>query len=690
MPRELFTRHPLLHLLIPLAIGIAIADRFYIPVTVVAVVTAIAALAAFSLLSQRLAFTRVTHRARWRVLPVTILAMSMGYTSMTIHLPGTIDVESCNGSTVIARINSLETRERNMVIDAVIVDAQCDIIVGEQAKLHLRGCDYSLDAGDLISFKGNFEPIVNRGNPHEFDYSNYCRRNGIGIMQRLDAHSVTKVGTQHTLLTLIATYRHRVEHSVFAMDNLSPASRRLVIALTLGNSDYIERDTREIYSAAGIAHMLALSGLHIAILSMLVMILLYPLDFTGHRKSRLVITIIITLGYMFFTGLSPSVVRASILVVTMMIAHIFYRKTDTGNSLCIAASITLLLRPADLFHVGFLLSYLTVLTVSVASSEILPSLRTRCTILNYIISIAVISTVASLATAAATAYYFNTVSPLSVLSNVILMPLFPILMAICCIETGCALFGLDPSWSATLMNIGNNSIDYIAGHVATWSADIGSNVWIDSTGAVLMCCLTATVLLALVRHDTRYIIVSIILLLASALNTCSTRQRLNSHITYFLNGATGTRVLSINGNSAVVWAPYDKYYDEKGFEREMRGLLAYHGIKDLSTVSVKNDSLSKTRFQLLSLPEYTTIAVGGGEWKRSQARSVDNCATRHGRFILVTRSYHNNITGLSRYTTFDTVILAANIDLDTRLKFITECDSLGLPVIDLSGGALQR
>ena len=93
--------------------------------------------------------------------------------------------------------------------------------------------------------------------------------------------------------------------------NLTPSSKQLLNALVLGEKTALDREEMEGFAQAGLAHFLAISGLHIGLLMLLFRFLLWPLRFLPKGDLLLSLTVISLLwGYAFFVGAFPSVLRA--------------------------------------------------------------------------------------------------------------------------------------------------------------------------------------------------------------------------------------------------------------------------------------------------------------------------------------------------------------------------------------------
>ena len=140
--------------------------------------------------------------------------------------------------------------------------------------------------------------------------------------------------------------------------------------MLLGDKSYMPDETRQIFSNAGIAHILALSGLHVGIIIVLISSILFPLGFFIPRKIIYLITIVFLWIFAFITGMSASVVRASIMATFYLSAKILERQNDSINALLGAITLILIVNPSALYDVGLQLSALTVTSIILFSEKL--------------------------------------------------------------------------------------------------------------------------------------------------------------------------------------------------------------------------------------------------------------------------------------------------------------------------------
>ena len=129
-------------------------------------------------------------------------------------------------------------------------------------------------------------------------------------------------------------------------------------------------DLRDALLATGTAHLLSVSGMHLAILVFVASLVLSSMGFRPTR--RLIVIIAISTLYVLVTGGRPPVLRAALLVSVLLLAHCFRRTSQPINTLSAAAIILMVVNPMNVFSVGVHLSFLAVATLMTAGKMMLP------------------------------------------------------------------------------------------------------------------------------------------------------------------------------------------------------------------------------------------------------------------------------------------------------------------------------
>ena len=202
-----------------------------------------------------------------------------------------------------------------------------------------------------------------------------------------------------------------------AEENYSYGIRNINRAILLGDNTRIKKDLKDKIRYIGLSHIFAMSGLHIGLV-IAIFYFIFKKTVKNKRLIEILLLISITLYYLSVKE-SPSFTRAYIMAVVYLLGKLFYEKIDLGKTLFISAIISILINPISIFSVSFQLSYGAI----VAIIYIFPYVRKinykKFKILDYIL----FTTTIQIFLIPITVYYFNSIQFLSVISNLILLPL---------------------------------------------------------------------------------------------------------------------------------------------------------------------------------------------------------------------------------------------------------------------------
>lgn len=219
------------------------------------------------------------------------------------------------------------------------------------------------EVGNTLLFYTSIEPLRASGNPGDFDYAAWLRRHGISGTGFCAAGywQLSETAASHLPLT-VRLHRWRNALVRRYAEYFQGRDLGVITAMTLGDKTHLDRDTREVYSQAGVSHVLALSGLHLSILFALWNSFLQPL----FRCRRLLfigaslVGVAVLWSFAALAGLPLSLVRATIMFTVMQMTGCFRGHSFSLNNLALAAFIILTVSPQALFDVGFQLSCLSV------------------------------------------------------------------------------------------------------------------------------------------------------------------------------------------------------------------------------------------------------------------------------------------------------------------------------------------
>ncbi len=213
----------------------------------------------------------------------------------------------------------------------------------------------------------------------------------------------------------------------------------------------MDTTTNNSYRDAGVMHILAISGLHFAVLFYTLMHILKPLK-RLKKKGKLLqlITILILLwAFAFTTGLSASVVRSVIMFSFISIGKYLNRQTPVYNSIAISILVLIVAKPNFIFDAGFQLSYLAVFAI-VWFEPFYQQLKTsKFRALNYFSDTVLVSLAAQIGVLPLTLYYFNRFPLLFLFANLIVIPLSNVILLL-----GLFVLVLNFVWSDAALVLG--------------------------------------------------------------------------------------------------------------------------------------------------------------------------------------------------------------------------------------------
>lgn len=675
----MFGSAPLIAIAIPLTVGIMLGEATGIPLKWAVV------LLAFSFLlyvTAEILIRRSPHSAiRLAPIPTALMVVIVVVSGMAVeawHRPITISESLINNQIVSARIISIKDQESSTVITAN-VESQNQTIEGLKVLLFLDHKDFTLTEGDEISFIAGFSPIINEGNPEEFDYRQFMLRKGITLQQTLSEGQYKIIDHYESLSTSSKHIQRRMVNAVIN-SSLSPESKRIVTTAILGDASLFDQDTRNLFSKAGLAHLLAISGLHIGMLLLIIGWLLTPLNYLRLHRLRMLLTIAAVAWFVFVTGASTSAVRASIMASFVMVAYIFHRQNSSLNALFAAAIIILVASPMAVYDIGFQLSFSAVLMIVI----FYPKLRKWINALSgkdepsfaavpiwkriAAKGIAAIATVAltNLGCAVISAFYFHTLPLLSVLSNLIVIPIMPLFVAMGAVYTAFASFGVEISCIGT-------GIDWISAYITT-IADIAgkapishiTGVYISPIVAILYCLFILSLIVLSAKRSFARLTLTIATL-ASIATTIAIEHattprsclvvpanRYSTPILYFDHGTCRYRC-------------DDARISTQDLMHKHSSLLAKYHVQDIINDSSTND---------LTVIGNTRIAIIANS-KRKRLKSKQPTAVD---YMIVTERYYGTIAQLLGTIKPETIIIAANVPEISAMNYKTECDSIGVAV----------
>lgn len=318
---------------------------------------------------------------------------------------------------VVGRVtDTLFTSEENYS-NVLLEDVSIDGEKAKNVRLFVYG-NGDVEVGDILAFSSTVE-AVKPFNLGVFNLTSY--RNGIGYSSSANFSDI--VITEGNM-KIDEAFRSSVKEAL--LGNMNERNAYIAYAVLFGDQSGIDDEVDEVYRNSGIVHVLTVSGLHIAFIVGALMLLLKL--FKGNKFLSLTIISIVLLFYCYLCGFTPSVVRATIMAIVLLLSRICNRPYDGLNSLAIAGFVIVCFSPLSTVDVGFLMSFFCVMFILLLAkpfTKLLSFVMPR-----KVASVMAVSISAQIGILPFTASFFSSFNFLSVFANFLVIPIFSIIFPI--------------------------------------------------------------------------------------------------------------------------------------------------------------------------------------------------------------------------------------------------------------------
>lgn len=296
-------------------------------------------------------------------------------------------------------------------------------------------CKKELDYGDIVNLRGKISCFKGVRIPYGLNRKVFYDRIGISgfIKNPVEIEVLDKRKGSWFYQKIVYNFKEKIDS--FLNKHFNKTHSAVLSGLILGEKEKIDSEIIDNFRKTGLAHILAISGLHTGFVFLILLILAQLLRLRHNYNYFLIISGLIF--YAILTGLKPSVVRASLFLLLFIGAKILQRRQDSLNTLGAAAFLILIFDPVCLFSVSFQLSFAAVLgiiifarffkTANLIKNE--KSLIKRF-LKKYILLTAIISISVTIAIAPVQGYYFNQIPITGILLNILIIPLTGIIVSL--------------------------------------------------------------------------------------------------------------------------------------------------------------------------------------------------------------------------------------------------------------------
>ena len=430
-----YAKYPFVRMLIPFALGvwccICISSFRLTPTVTIVIALALLAMAAVT------AFVLKSYRHNWVFGAVMACYLVLaGYALTQVHQAETqkdyYRNYEADAKYYVARVYDYPTERPNSIRTVLDLEYQFgDSLpsrpISGKVMAYFPKSDsaFALRYGDLIAIPAPVRAVTPPLNPGEFDYKAYLERKGITGQIYLKDEDWLDLQINNANPIYAFSYRFRdILLASLQRSGLSDDEYGVAAAILLGYDDNLADEVRKNYVAAGSMHILCVSGMHVGIIYLLASFLL---GFLNRKKWQKVLkqALLLTLiwFYALIAGLSPSILRASLMLTFVIVGEMIHRKGFIINSIAASAFVLLCVNPNNLLEIGFLLSYAAVLGIVLLQRPIYSWFVIKNKLLDRAWEITAVALAAQAGTIPFTLFYFNQFSTYFVLSNLFMTPI---------------------------------------------------------------------------------------------------------------------------------------------------------------------------------------------------------------------------------------------------------------------------
>ncbi|MCM1521120.1 MAG: ComEC/Rec2 family competence protein [Muribaculaceae bacterium] len=533
-------------------------------------------------------------------------------------------------------------------------------------KILIPGVSPDCDETDRMKFKGSLHELVFEPDlPGQKDYDLQQRRQGVTTQMTLSPDSIVSLSESKGIYPMMRRSRHELSR-IIAYSPISSSTSGFLIATLTGDRKLLLPEAKEFFKTSGLSHILALSGLHVGIILICILVLLSPLTLTGHRILRMVITIPALWGFAFMTGLSPSVTRAVIMTTVVLITMMLERERAPINALCIALVAMLMIDPLSVYSVGFQLSFMAVISILVLYRP-LTTLPVKHPFLKAVLSYVAVSLAATAGTSILVAFHFGYLTLWTIPANVICSFLLPPLIGGGALLTLLSSVGIESEILGKVIDFLYITLE----DIASWFAALPVNT-LDlptlSWAAVLMYLVILSFFAIWIYNRRRiWLYASSITMLTGIIliNIPEAEAAENVEI-YVVRHKDATTILTRDGKKMQGFSTVRPSGIDDVRERSERLYSRY----------MKSHNVDSIPFTHISEP---TGFEANGRRLIVTSRMLDSESDRPTDILIVCRGFKGDIVSLANNLRADSVVISTDMHHSLRDKYLIRLSEAGIP-----------
>lgn len=446
-----------------------------------------------------------------------------------------------------------------------------------------------IQIGQKLKLKGDAYQPFQASNPTQFDYSEYL------LYKNVTAQMFVK-WNDYQVLSQSESYKYRVLYYLGLLkkhiqknqeQTLTPQQAQLMGGIVLGERAIpMDPDIKQNFVNAGLAHILAASGINVALLAFAWIFITsrlgcsHPVQYAGGM--------LIVIFYALLTGLPPSVMRASIMLELLMLGKLIDKNANMLAIITFVAFLLLLYNPYMILDIGFQLSFLTTLGLIIS----IPVFQKYIKTIPQSIAMAVlIPFIAQVWATPIILYNFNNFAAYSVIANFFAMPLVAVITYGGFLSSVVSVIPLAGSSIAGAINILLAPVLSLLLYIADYISHLPHSTYhftITSGAGVLFVYVMIAIILYAMWKECKlkhYLIIILSLLVIISASLLFKHNKNELHITFFdVGNADCILINTPDGKNILIDGGYRKSEDNNSAKWLLRSYFYKHNIYDLDAV----------------------------------------------------------------------------------------------------------
>ncbi len=267
-----------------------------------------------------------------------------------------------NEVNIIGKIVDIESKNDDITTYKVKVKKLNNLtkFYGTNIIIKVKNNKINLSLGDIIQVEGKVKQPEVRRNYNGFDYKKYLNSKNIYTVVQAKFVKIIKQNGTLNILSL----KNTIINNMYS--TLSKTSSSICLALIIGYKVDIPDDINENFKNSNLLHILAISGIHVTYINIIINYVLKKFS----KKSSNILNIIFLFMYMILANFIPSVFRACMMNIMILISGLLYKKSNLCTNISISALILLIINPLTIYNIGFIFSYIGTISLIIFNTYI--------------------------------------------------------------------------------------------------------------------------------------------------------------------------------------------------------------------------------------------------------------------------------------------------------------------------------